>query len=62
MYELEAGTARLVRALRNRVEDAATVQRLAAILDYMPDQLKQDIQALDDFHKLHKREVQEDCV
>ena len=51
MYELKQGTARLVSALYNRKDDAATIQRLAALLDYMPQQLEEDIRALNDFYQ-----------
>lgn len=49
MYELKQGAARLATALYNRLDDPAALQRIAAALDYVPGQLKEDIQALFDF-------------
>lgn len=52
MYELKQGTARLVSALYNRKDDAPTIQRLAVLLDYLPEQLEEDITALSAFYQL----------
>ncbi len=49
MYELRQGTARIVTALHNRKEDPVAIQRIAQALDYIPQQLQEDIQALYDF-------------
>lgn len=49
MYELKQGTVRLVSALYRRIEDPAALQRIAAATDYLPQQLKEDIQALHDY-------------
>lgn len=47
MQEHEQGARRLARALRNRACDPAALQRIARALDYMPEQLRQDIEALE---------------
>ena len=60
MYELKAGTARLVSVLYARKDDAATVKRLAAVLNYLPEQLAQDIQALSDFYQRAGKERTEE--
>ena len=48
MYEKEQGTNRLVAALYHRLNDPAAMQQLAGTLNYLPEQLQQDIQALHD--------------
>lgn len=50
MYEFYNGTARLVTALDHTKEDAAVIKMLANALNYYPEQLQQDIQALYDFY------------
>ena len=37
---------RLTHALESHAADLQTVERLAAILDYVPDQLREDIRSL----------------
>lgn len=49
MYEKKQGAHRLTMALYRRAEDSDTVQRLAILLNYTPEQLKQDIHALHDY-------------
>lgn len=49
MYELEQGTERLAYSLYNRADDSAFIERLASLLDYVPSQLSEDIQALIDY-------------
>lgn len=49
MYEKKNGSARLVAALERAAEDEAALRRMAAALNYLPEQLKEDIQALRDF-------------
>lgn len=49
MYELKNGTMRLLKALDNIQCDNAKIKRLAELLNYYPEQLEQDIQALNDF-------------
>ena len=51
MYELKQGTERLVNAICNIKDDLRNIEKLAVILNYIPEQLKEDIQALDDFIK-----------
>ena len=51
MYELYNGTARLVFALDHTKENAAAIKMLAHVLNYYPEQLQQDIQALYDFYQ-----------
>ena len=46
MKEGRTGAARLVSALHRYSEDAAALQRLAEILNYIPSQLKEDIESL----------------
>lgn len=50
MYEMKSGTARLKSALWRRIEDQSFINALAKLLDYSPEQLKQDIQALQDYY------------
>lgn len=59
MKENEVNVKRIVRALRNRTEDKAALQRIAIALDYLPEQLKQDIQALDEFITQHEEQEDE---
>ena len=56
VYELKQGTARIVSALYNRKDNPAAIQRLAAALDYLPEQLEEDIRALNDFYQQSGRE------
>ena len=49
MYELKQGTARIVAALYSRKEDPVAIQRIAQATNYLPQQLREDIQALYDF-------------
>ena len=50
MYELRQGTARLIAALYARIDDPEAIRRIASATDYIPAQLKEDIQALQDFY------------
>lgn len=50
MYELQDKTARIIKALYDRKDDEATITTLSRILSYSPEQLKEDIQALHDYH------------
>ena len=54
MYELKNGSARLVSALERSKDDDYKIRQIAVLLNYMPDQLKQDIQALTDFYNQDK--------
>lgn len=56
MYELKQGSKRIVNALYDRKEDNEVIGRLAAITNYLPSQLREDIQALYDFFLLHSQE------
>lgn len=49
MYEYKQGTARIVNALDDIRADAASLQRLAQLLHYLPEQLEEDLTALNDF-------------
>ena len=49
MYERKNGTKRLVSALYALMSDEQKLAQMADILYYVPDQLKEDIQALNDF-------------
>ena len=51
MYELIHGSARLTSALENAAAEPAKVEALARLLNYIPDQLREDIQALSDFRQ-----------
>lgn len=59
MKENEVNVKRIVRALRNRAEDRQALKRIAIALDYLPEQLKQDIQALDEFITRHEEQEDE---
>lgn len=59
MYELKQGTARLVSALYRRREDKFDLAFLATTLNYVPEQLKEDIEALHDFFEQQEREDSE---
>lgn len=48
MYELHNGSERLTDAIYRRKDDPAFLQELANLLNYHPEQLFQDIQALHD--------------
>lgn len=48
MYELENGSKRLAGALERAASDPAQLNRLAKLLNYMPEQLQQDIKAIND--------------
>lgn len=50
MYELRNGTARLINALDAIKEDSGAIERIAQATNYLPQQLKEDIQALYDFY------------
>lgn len=54
MYELKQGASRLIRVLEDYKDDKRVLQYLAHYLNYTPDQLYQDIQALSDFYNLTK--------
>lgn len=62
MYELKAGTERIVYALKQRKEDPATLKQLAKILNYDPEQLHQDLNALSDFHALNELWSNNACI
>lgn len=49
MYEYRQGTARIVNALDDIRADGASLQRLAQLLHYLPEQLEEDLTALNDF-------------
>lgn len=51
MYELKQGTVRFINAINNIKDDARSIEKLAVILNYIPEQLVEDIQALNDFVK-----------
>ena len=59
MYEYTQGSGRLVSVLSSYREDPATVAALAKALRYEPEQLRQDIQALDDYYTDHRRAERE---
>lgn len=48
MYELYNGSTRLVSVLQERKDDSLTIKYIAHVLNYSPEQLVQDIQALSD--------------
>jgi len=50
MYELRNGTARLINALDAIKEDSGAIEQIAQATNYLPQQLKEDIQALYDFY------------
>lgn len=56
MYELKQGSKRIVNALYDRIEDNEAIKRLALITNYLPSQLREDIQALYDFLLLNSQE------
>ncbi len=58
MYEGEQGARRLAITMHHRLDDEAAMQRLAYILHYESQQLKDDVQALYDC--LQSREVARD--
>ena len=58
MYEGEQGARRLAITMHHRLDDEAAMQRLAYILHYEPQQLRQDVQALYDC--LRKQEATRD--
>jgi hypothetical protein len=60
MYELRRGSARLVSALFNVQNDDYTINRLANYLNYIPQQLREDIQALSDFMDEQRAKEQEE--
>ena len=49
MYELKNGSARLANALLNVQDDDYTINRLAQLLHYLPEQLREDIQAINNY-------------
>lgn len=49
MYELKGGTKRLARALLDIAAEEPKIKQLAYYLNYQPEQLKQDIAALNDY-------------
>ena len=49
MYELKQGTQRLTTALYSIKDEDRSIERLAVLLNYIPSQLREDIQALNDF-------------
>lgn len=48
MYEKEQGANRLMVTLYHLKDDSAAMKQLAGTLNYVPEQLRQDIQALHD--------------
>lgn len=60
MYELKQGTGRLITALYSRKEDPTAIQRIAAATNYLPQQLREDIQALYDFYLQAKEKESKD--
>lgn len=48
MYERENGSKRIIKALYDRKENESVIKSIAYALDYLPEQLKEDIQALYD--------------
>lgn len=60
MKEPKHGAKRLLRALRDRMENPQTLFRIAAALDYMPEQLRQDIEALDDLMQQYEETQKDD--
>lgn len=56
MYELKGGTARLVTALWHIRNDQERIKRLSDLLNYLPDQLQQDIDAANDFFEMFRDE------
>ena len=59
MMENFHGAKRLVKALRDRMEYPQALFRMAAALDYIPEQLAQDIKALDEL--LQRSEKKKEC-
>ena len=49
MYELKQGTERIITALYSIKNNAEDIKKLSVILNYIPEQLTEDIQALNDF-------------
>ena len=60
MYEFVGGTGRLAYALYHAKEDPARIDRLADLLHYYPDQLKEDIAAATDFFEKFKVQAAQD--
>ena len=58
MYELKNGSARLINAIYNRNDNPGFIQNLARQLDYIPSQLQQDVQALNDYYEQTKDGIQ----
>lgn len=59
MYELKNGSARLIYALNAIKEDSGAIAQIAQATNYLPQQLKEDIQALHDFYSQAEQEEQE---
>ena len=57
MYEFKGGTRRLARALQDASEN--DIERLAQLLHYVPSQLEEDIDALNDFFDAFKARARE---
>lgn len=55
MYEGEQGARHLAITMYHRLDDEAAMQRLAYVLHYEPQQLKEDVQALYDFRTAEKQ-------
>lgn len=49
MYELRQGTERIITALYSIKNNDEDIKKLSVILNYIPEQLTEDIQALNDF-------------
>lgn len=54
MYELKAGTERIITALICVTDSPYDINRMSAVLNYTSEQLKQDIQALSDYYRQTK--------
>jgi hypothetical protein len=61
MYELRSGSKRIVRALRDVQYDDTVIANLTRILNYVtPDQLREDIRALDDYMDMIQQKEQDE--
>lgn len=53
MYEMQRGTERITAALSAAKGNKRALRVLSEILYYEPEQLQQDVQALEDFIRAH---------
>lgn len=61
MYELRNGSRRIARALRDVQYDDTVIANLTRILNYAtPDQLREDIRALDDYLDVIRQKEQDE--